>query len=217
MKKNKALAISVGTVLAALCMSSCEHVVYSEGNLSSSKIELREDTHFEDVDVHSLSDADIASMVQHYQNNGEGQVALSVTYDPHSSSNTAMHATSHAARLAEKFRKNGVSDVKTSIIPVKDSGNVTRALVSFDAYTISAPDDCTTMAGYHDRVVDVDEDYKFGCTRDTILTKQIANPRDLAGRSETLDTSDGRRAANVVDRYRSGVPNDELGGESASQ
>jgi len=37
------------------------------------------------------------------------------------------------------------------------------------------------------------------------------------GGGETQDTSDGRRAANIVDGYRTGVQNEPLDGESSSE
>ena len=108
-------------------------------------------------------------------------------------------------------------DVNTTILPVKGSGNISRALVSYDTYAVKVPDDCEMMDGMEDRNVDPDEDYKLGCTRDALFAKQIANPKDLTGRSVDNQTSDGRRAANIVDRYRTGEPNAALEGETVSE
>ena len=66
------------------------------------------------------------------------------------------------------------------------------------------------------RDVYVDEDYKLGCTIETVFSRQIARPKDLKGRPNTDPTSSGRRASNVVEDYRTGVPNEPMGGESAS-
>ena len=44
-------------------------------------------------------------------------------------------------------------------------------------------------------------DYRFGCSVDTMLAKQIYRPADLQG-SAGADDGDGRRASNSVEYYR---------------
>jgi type IV pilus biogenesis protein CpaD/CtpE len=61
-----------------------------------------------------------------------------------------------------------------------------------------------------------DENYRFGCTLDTVVARQV-RPKDLAGRGGDDVMNDGRRNANIVERYRTGEPNKALEGESASK
>lgn len=213
---NKALILSAGAVLSVLLLPGCEQIVHEPTYLSQSKLQVEEKAFFEDVYVSKMDAGYIAALSQHYSQKGDGGVELSVTYDPKSKNSTAMHASNEIARISEEFRKNGVT-VNSTIIPVKGQGDVSRALVSYDTYTIQRPDDCTDMPGYADRNVDADEDYKLGCTRDSLIAKQIARPKDLMGRADTNETSDGRRAANIVDAYRTGEQNKALDGENASE
>ena len=217
MRRQKFLALSVSVLTVGFMLQGCEQIVHSESKLSTSKLQLEEDVFQEDVAVEQMDDAYIASLAQHYAQQGDGAVELTVTYDPKSKTKTAMHAGQHIARISKAFRKNGVENVNTMILPVKGQGDNSRAIVSYSSYELTVPDDCTMMSGYSDRNVDPQEDYKLGCTRDSILAKQIARPKDMGGQTKDWKTSDGRRAANIVDRYRTGEPNPELGGESASE
>lgn len=216
MTKNKALILSAGAVLSVLLLPGCEKLVHEPTYLSQSKLQVEEKAFFEDVDVSKMDAGYIAALSQHYSSQGDGGVDLSVTYDPKSKSSTAMHASNEIARISEEFRKNGVA-VNSTIIPIKGQGDSSRALVSYDVYTVQRPDDCTDMPGYSDRNVDPNEDYKLGCTRDSLIAKQVARPKDLMGRADANTTSDGRRAANIVDVYRTGAQNEALGGENASE
>ena len=213
---KRVLVLSASVLVGGLMLQGCEQIVHSETAFSHSKLQVEESAFFEDVTVDKMDAGYIAALAKHYSAEGDGSVDLSVTYDPQSKTNTAMHASNHIARISEAFRKNGV-DVNTTILPVKGSGNVSRALVSYDTYAVKVPDDCEMMDGMEDRNVDPDEDYKLGCTRDALFAKQIANPKDLTGRSVDNQTSDGRRAANIVDRYRTGEPNAALEGETVSE
>lgn len=217
MKMNKVLVLSASVLVSGLLLQGCDKIVHEPTKVSQSKLQVEEEAFFEDVTVEQMDSTYVAALAQHYRRQGEGGVELSVTYDPKSKSNTAMHASQHIARISGDFRKNGVANVNTMIMPVKGSGNVSRALVSYNAFSVNVPDDCTMMQGIENRNIDPDEDYKLGCTRDALFAKQIANPKDLAGRADTNETSDGRRAANIVERYRTGQPNEALEGESATE
>ena len=216
MMKNKALILSAGAVFSVLLLPGCEKLVHEPTYVSQSKLQVQEKEFFEDMHVSKMDAGYIAALSQHYSSEGDGGVDLSVTYDPKSSQNTAMVASGELARISDEFRKNGVV-VNGTIIPVRGHGDALRAIVSYDTYTVERPDDCTDMPGYSDRNVDADEDYKLGCTRDSLIAKQVARPKDLMGRADTNETSDGRRAANIVEGYRTGAPNKALDGENASE
>ena len=213
--KNKALILSASAVLSVLLLPGCEKLVHEPTFMNQSKLQVEEKAFFEDVDVSRMDASYIAALSHHYSNQGDGGVDLSVTYDPKSKTNTAMHASNEIARISEEFRKNGVT-VNSTIIPVKGQGERSRALVSYDTYTVTVPDDCTDMPGYSDRNLDSDEDYKLGCTHDSIIAKQVSRPKDLMG-GTTAASSDGRRAANIVEAYRTGEQNKPLDGENASE
>jgi len=216
MKINKILVLSTSVLVSGFLLQGCDKIVHEPTKISQSKLQLQEEAFFEDVTVEQMNSNYVAALSQHYRGQGEGGVELSVTYDPKSKTNTAMHASQHIASISREFRKNGVSNVNTMIMPVKGSGDVSRALVSYNAYSVNVPDDCAMMPGIEDRNIEADEGYKLGCTRDSMFAKQISNPNDLAGRADTNGTADGRRASNIVERYRTGAPNEALDGESAT-
>ena len=217
MKNNRILVLSASVLVSGLFLQGCEKIVYEPTHLSQSKLQIQEEAFHDNVSIDAMDADYIAALARHYNKQGNGGVELSVTYDPASKSNTAMHANNHVVRISEAFRKNGVSNVDAMILPVKGQGDIGRVLVSYDAYGLKASDDCTMMGGYEGNDVDPDEDYKYGCTRNDAFAKQIARPTDLMRDNGKIKTSDGRRSANIVDLYRSGVPNEPLDGESASE
>jgi len=84
-------------------------------------------------------------------------------------------------------------------------------MVSFDTVQAQAPSDCTTMPGLEKntttRFID---DYKFGCSVETMVARQIARPSDLEGVSGLDDKDGGRRETNIVESYAAGEPQPDL-------
>lgn len=166
------------------------------------------------VDTAVLDDAALRAVGDHYRHYGEGTVDLVVTYDPKSRTNTAMKATNEAARIAGSLRKSGVSNYTTDIMPV--TGGDSRTMIDFRTVTAEAPRDCPSMGGLDGRATEADFDYRYGCTIEAQLARQIARPQDLAGR-DGLDAGSGRRQANIVEGYKTGEPNAVLEGESTQE
>lgn len=210
--------LNIKTVLALtlLALPACESIVHEPTHLSQNRMQVEEEAFFEEVAVADLDDTYIAALSKHYSRHGDGAVDLTVTYDPRSKTSTAMTASNEIARISEALRKNGVRDVEVNIMPVKGQGGDAKALVSYTAYNALAPDDCTLMPGLGDLNVDNDDDYKIGCSVDTVFARQIARPKDLKGRAQNDLTSDGRRSSNIVEAYRTGARNEPLDGERAS-
>ena len=73
------------------------------------------------------------------------------------------------------------------------------------------------MEGFEGQNITVAEEYKLGCTVDTVFARQIARPKDLKGRGISATTTEGRSASNIVDMERSGAPKEALEGETASE
>lgn len=153
----------------------------------------------------------------HYDNHGNGPVDVVVTYDPKSSGNTAMTAASEAARISGVLTKSGIANVQTDIMPVSGQGAQSRVMVNYKIVTAKAPAGCEAMGGLEGHETSANQDYIFGCTTQMQLARQIARPKDLLGR-EGLDTADGRRQSNIVEVYKTGVPNEALAqAESSSE
>jgi len=156
------------------------------------------------------------SIADHYNHYGDGPVEVTVLYDPVSKKNTAMNAANAADRIASFLRTKGVRHVHADALPINGQGDLSETMISYDTVTAHAPAGCTTSGGLDGKQTAADENYIYGCNIETMISRQIANPRDLAGR-DGLDAGSGRRQANVVEGYKTGAPNDSLEGESASE
>ena len=217
MKTNKIMIVSASVLMSGFLLQGCEKIVYEPSHFSQSKMQIQQEEIHDNVAVDKMDEQYIAALSHHYNKEGDGDVELSVTYDPMSKTNTAMHANNHVSRISREFRKNGVMNINAMILPVKGQGETGRALVSYNAYALKAPDDCYAMGGFEDRNTDPDKNYKYGCTRDAVYAQQIARPRDLMRDKTKIETSDGRRASNIVETYRTGAQNEPLEGETASE
>ncbi len=204
-----------GGALWALSFGLAGCTMYEPDHFSTSTIQLEEQQVSQNMPVSQFSEQEVQALATHFRRHAEGPLELTVVYDPRAHNNGPIRAGAEAARLAKTLRKAGVADVHAGIMPVMDTGEAMKVLLSYTAYNALAPEDCTMMPGFENRTVENDPDYKLGCTFDTVFTRQIANPKDLKGQ-ETDGPSDGRRASNIVDVYRTGAPNKPLEGEGAS-
>ena len=186
--------------------------------VNSQRVELHQSSETTRLSVSDIDEAKLADIAAHYRSSGDGPVYVTVTYDPKSKSNTAMKASGEAARISTYLRRKGASEVTSDILPVSSSGNSSEALITYDAVTAHAPRDCGAMGGLDGGETHSDEDYKYGCTIEMQLARQIANPKDLKGRDGLRpEEADGRRQANIIEVHRTGARNAALEGESASQ
>lgn len=203
-------------VLVMPVLVSCSSWDNKPTKLTQNRVQVEKEDFSEEVSVSDMSSAKIAAISQHYRRYGDGPVEVTVTYDASSRAFTAMSASEEASRIIKSFRENGIRNVDPAIIPVNGSGDEGKVYVSYGFYTAHAPKDCGVMPGFKDTNVVVDEEYKLGCTVETILAKQISHPKHLKGISKTDPTSSGRRATNIIETYRFGEPNESLDGESSS-
>lgn len=203
-------------VVLGLSVSSCSRKLYEEGNLTQSRLQVEETKFSETIDAAEFDARYASALGLEYEAGGQGPVHLSVLYDPQSRTNTAMRASQEAPRIAGLMRENGIQDIKADIIPVKGLGDQAQAMISFTSYVAHGPKDCGLLPGFNDTDVGFQEEYKLGCTVETVMARQVARPKDLAGNAADYETSDGRRASNIVDVNRSGVQNKPLQGQTAS-
>ncbi len=202
-------------VCAGFLLSSCS--LYQEGTLTENRVQVIEKKFVEEVSLKDATNHYVVGLAHHYDKHGDGPVDLSVTYDPKSRSNTAMNASQEAARLVRSLREEGVRNVNANILPVRGQGNQSIVIVSYMSYTAEAPRDCTNMPGFDDTDITHKEEYRIGCTVESMFAKQIARPKDLLGQGSAGSTTDARRAGNIGERYRIGTPNESLDGETASE
>lgn len=214
-RKNKGMKIVMAASVAVF-LSACSMDVDTY-SVTKQKVELHSETHSMRVPTGSLDKAGLMGVVDHYSHYGDGPVEITVLYDPSSKKNTAMNATNETDRIASFLKRKGVTQVNADTLPISGQGDVSETLISYDTVTAHAPAECMTSGGLDGKQTAADEDYIHGCNIETMLSRQIANPRDLAGREGLGDAGSGRRQANVVEGYKTGVPNDSLDGESSSE
>ncbi len=204
----------IAVLLSVFIASACD--LHEPGNFTEAKIQIQEERFSEQLPLAEANEAFLSGLAGHYDRYGDGPVYLSVTYDPKSKTSTAMAASTESARISQSLGKKGLNNVQAGIIPVQGQGEDAQLLVTYNGYTAQEPD-CKTMPGMDDTVSDTDEEYKLGCGVETMFARQVSRPKDLLGREQTEETTDGRRASNVPAAYRAGVRNERLEGESASE
>jgi type IV pilus biogenesis protein CpaD/CtpE len=202
--------------MTVLFLSSCNGLD-TPSQINAERVNIEAGQFAQEFPLAELNDAGIKALQQDYARHGNGAAEVTVLYDPKSRSNTAMKASTEATRIADSMRKNGFSDVQIGIMPVKNSGDEAKALVTYNTVSAHAPSSCGDMPTFGpDHDVDTTKDYKFGCKVESMLAKQVSRPADLLGRDGSSAPADGRRISNGLKDYRAGKMNDDLGGMSAS-
>lgn len=201
---------TIVSILSLLIVSACSQATPSMMN--SDPVELVNETIVEQVALGDLSDSMLTSLANHYSKNGVGPLELTVAFDPTSKTFTAMRAVKKLEGIKNIMATKGVKNVETDTLPIK--GAEPALMISFDSVRAEAPSSCQMMPGLNrDGTTRYIGEYKFGCSVETMLAKQIVRPADLQG-NEGLGQRSGRREANVLQGYEGGVPREPLEGLS---
>lgn len=184
--------------------------------LSPNRAQVERQRYEAQVPVGSIDDKFYKALAQEYKSTGGGQLYMTFVYNPEAGGSSAMAASDLAGRASKALRSYGVADVKADILPVLDSAQSGKVLISYTKYAASAPKDCEVMPGLEDRAMELSWDYKYGCSLEAQIAKQVARPKDLLGNGASPATSSGRRAANVSLNHEAGVPNEPLEGDAIS-
>ncbi|MGZ9097374.1 MAG: CpaD family pilus assembly lipoprotein [Micavibrio sp.] len=212
---RRGVIIGVG-VLAVSLLSACDTIVENNPTqITTTKAETYNDHYALEADTAAIGAGHITEISRHYWAHGETPVQVMVTYDPHSKANTAMRATQEMARITTALRTKSVKNIEADILPVQDSGEISKTLISYDTVHARPPSECGAEMDMDFADHKRGEDYKLGCTIETQISRQIARPKDLNGQ-DTMDNPDGRKTANALEPYLTGAPNPALSGETAS-
>lgn len=221
MKTTKSSLLLFASVLCVMpLLSACS--VESKSWVNDKRVEIHEDQFNDTFETASLDDATLRAIAVHYNRFGNGPLLAEVSYDPKSRKNGAGAAKAAAKRIDTVLRQNGVHDVQIGTTPVNGSGDVSKTLVTFAALTAHAPAGCPMMPGYNGfgdmpENADGEPDYRYGCTVETLIARQVTRPSDLLGKSGFETDADGHRQTNVMSRGYYGLKsNPDLDGESAS-
>lgn len=194
--------------LTAFFFTACTQ--YTPTMMNTAPAELSHQTVMEQVPLNEVNEGMIATLANHYENNKNGPLDLTLTFDPKSKSFTAMQAVNHLKSVRTMLQEKGVRDITMQTMAVE--GTSPTLIVNYDVLVAYQPADCTDMPGLTDNTTTrfLDE-YKFGCGVESMLAKQIARPSDLQGNG-TLATRGAERDATVVDEYKAGIPRTPLEG-----
>ena len=207
--------------LLVLAIGACAPHEFTKSHANTAPIQVNQRTAERVLDTKKADRTTLAPVSRRYGKTGKGPVRLHVSYDPASDNNTAVRASREGARLASILRDQGVETVTVDIVPIANSGQNSRTYIRFTALDAKGPPDCDMLPGLGNtptNAQDVSESYKFGCSIDTLMARQVDRPGDLLGRAPPAGQgASGRRAGNIINRYEQGEPNEELDGETASQ
>lgn len=197
-----------GVVAMMLSLSACTQNTPSMMNTSA--VQLSHTTMMEQIAFEDINDHVLSSLAAHYLKNGTSEMDLTMVYNPTSQDFTAMSAVHELNHIKNFLKKKGVHNVasQTTAIP---NGHASL-IVSYDMVQALAPQGCDVMPGLvKDDTTRFLGDYKFGCSTETMLAKQIAHPADLQGNGK-LGARDARRDAIVIDNYQRGESRTPLEG-----
>ncbi|MGH1457120.1 MAG: CpaD family pilus assembly lipoprotein [Alphaproteobacteria bacterium] len=217
-KKPMKVLLNTGAVFLSLSLVACGGIdMYQEGTLNDKRVQVVSENFKDSVPIEDVNEVYLGGLAKHYSKYGDGLMDVVVTYDARSTSNTAMKAGDKAAQISKILRRNGVRDLDVGVLPVKNQGDYSRMIVSYEGYSASAPKGCENLLpGLNGDALEHDEDYRLGCSVESIIARQVSRPADLMGNGVIDATSEGRAATNIVDVYRSGAPNEPLDGEKAT-
>lgn len=199
---------------AALMLSGCAWD--SPTATTTARAEVYTDEYVLEAPTETLKAAKLQDVSQHYWRYGDSPVLVTVMYDPHSQTNTAMKATQQAARITEMLHAQGVRNINSDILPVQETGDVSNTIITYNTVHARPPSGCSDPLSMEYTDSNKLADYVHGCSVETYLARQVARPSDLLGNSGQ-DPGEGRRAANMTNSYMDSEPNEELDGELASE
>lgn len=201
--KNKAFL----SILSVLALTACTQ--NTKSMMNTSRVEIKKQTVMEQVPVSQINDVVLSALSDDYKRLGSGALELTMVFDPKSKTFTAMSALKKLEEVKFKLARKGVKTVVTETLAV--DGAQPSMMISFDSVHAGAPSDCGVMPGLdNNQTTRFIGEYKFGCSVETMLAKQIARPSDLEGVGGLDNAGGGRREANVVETYASGAPQDPL-------
>lgn len=206
MKKTNAFILLLAT---AATLTACGRQS-TPSMVNTTRPQLTSETLLRQVPAAEVTQGRLYGIADDYRRYGADTMELFMVYDPESKTYTAMKAFEDLSSIKAKLQNMGVRSIKAET--VKSEGATPTLLVSYDSVTAQPPEGCRNMPGFDDGLTTRHiGTYKFGCSVDTVMTKQIYRPADLQGNGST-DPIDGRRATNVIEHHRN-VIQDEAEGD----
>lgn len=197
--------ILIGTSMLAACGHQS-----TPSMMNTSRPQVVAETTMDQKPVSSVTEGYLYSVASNYDRYGTAALNLSLAYDPDAKGYGTTKAFSDLTKFKAQLEKFGVRSIRAET--VKSSGVEPTLMISYDSAAALAPAGCRSMPGLDDGLTTREiGDYRFGCSVDSMLAKQIYRPTDLYGVASS-EVGDGRRATNNVEYYRR-VEQDEAEGE----
>lgn len=199
--------------ISALSLGGCAKIDMPT-KMTEQRVVLESDNYSQTYKVAEVKAAQLDEISDHFRRYGNSQPEVIVSYDPYSKKNTARKATDHLHRITAELGKRGVGNIKGSILAADYSGDAPEMIIGYSSVNAQPPQDCGMMPGADTMRAELDFDYKLGCSLQTMVSRQVARPADLAGRAPDSASGDARRAGAVVEPYRAGRAAPALRAES---
>lgn len=198
--KTALVLVMMGTTLLGGCARQS-----TPSMMNPNKIQALPQTELQQMPVKSVSTGYIQKLADDYARYGASTMQLSLVYDPAAKNYSAVKAFQDLAKIKAGLAQYGVRNVSADTVKT-DGQTDPLLLVSYDSVHAAAPEGCRNMPGFDDGLTtEKIADYRFGCSVDAMLAKQIYRPGDLNGNAGH-DIGDGRRAANSIEYYRTITP-----------
>lgn len=211
MRSIKASSICCFAV-CALLLSACD--VTTPSMVHTGEIQVKDVMKTATVDPAQINFESVEIIAKDYAMNGEGPMRLVIPYQP-GNPLEKVAAEAEGARYQRAFAAKGVKDFRISYTATV--GPKAMAVISYMALAAEPPRNCHHIPGYYgaDAMKDVAGKRDIGCEIKSAQAHMIARPADLLG-MPGVPQDDSRRQGAVVEKYKAGVRNTELGGLTAS-
>lgn len=202
MDKQTACLIVLSLGLLAACAPQ-----NTPSMMNVNKVQLQHQVAVQQIPLADINDVTLTLITDDYHRYGSGPLDLAMVFDPASKNFTAMQARNKLREVEANLKGRGIRAVRTRTAAVEQG--TPSLMISYESYQALAPADCDLMPGieHHQTTRDIAQ-YRFGCSTESLLARQIARPADLMGRGGDTAPSDGRRATNIVEEWRNYGPND---------
>jgi type IV pilus biogenesis protein CpaD/CtpE len=206
LNQNKIFSLSVAT---ALMLGACSPFT-SPTSMNLNSAQLSREMVVEQIPMTAVTENKLNELADEYASNATGPLDLTLSYDPRSQSYTAMSALNDLKDIKAALHSKGVESINTQTLAVTNAKPL--LMVNYDTITAHGPANCTDLPGLNDNETGrFIEGYKFGCSTETLIAKQIARPADLEG-NDDLGQRSARREVTVVEPNAAGVRNQRLQG-----
>lgn len=192
--------------------------------VNQDRVEVHQDHFTDSFETAKLDDGMLRAIGVYYYRYGNGPMDAVVSYDPRSKVNTAAKAQAEMLRIERALRAGGVKDLRITKTAAAGSGDASTTMVNFEALTARAPEKCGLMPGLEGPNAlepngNDDPAYRFGCSIETMMARQVSRPADLLGKHGFETNSDARRQDKVLSGrgYYGDKAADKLEGETASE